>query len=333
MKSYLTDVLSTRTLVANQRRYADPDNNSNFSDSKTLDPAIRAAYENRYLLSDDYYAAPIPCSTTAANSIYRSMASASLVESPTEISNMINTFVANPTIQPQTALVTGYDFLEDQADAIVDELGARGLSGNNVTTLIDSTWNGNQFRSTALQSNASYDLISLNSHFDHYLFYPNGEPRDPNLVYGEELDNAATTWDLNAALVFSVGCQSGLTAADGYYSGDLQRGADWAQMFARQGAAFVGNTGFGYGDSDLIAYSELLMVNFVEQLGYKSGGDPFVGQALMKAKQQYYNTIAAGSLSVYDEKLMAEMTLYGLPMQRVKMPNQTNQAPGLGWSR
>jgi hypothetical protein len=47
-----------------------------------------------------------------------------------------------------------------------------------------------------------------------------------------------------------------------------------------------------------------------------------VGGALLQAKQRYFNSIAAGSLSPYDEKAMAEMTLYGLPMLKVRLPNQ-----------
>ena len=44
-------------------------------------------------------------------------------------------------------------------------------------------------------------------------------------------------------------------------------GRDWPQAFNMQQATFFGNTGYGYGDSDLVAYSELLMVNFVDALG------------------------------------------------------------------
>ncbi len=69
------------------------------------------------------------------------------------------------------------------------------------------------------------------------------------------------------------------------------------------------------------------MVNFVNQLGYNPTGaaenNPSVGGSLMEAKHQYFNSLAAGTLSVYDEKIMGEMTLYGLPMQKVKLPNQT----------
>ncbi|HRO23163.1 MAG TPA: hypothetical protein PLR07_02565, partial [Promineifilum sp.] len=106
----------------------------------------------------------------------------------------------------------------------------------------------------------------------------------------------------------------------------------WAQMFAGEGATFIGNTGFGYGDVDLLAYSERLMLNFVQHLGYNplsnAGGNPSVGGSLMEAKQQYYNSLAAGSLSVYDEKVLSEMTLYGLPMQKIQLPNQTDVEPG-----
>ena len=46
-------------------------------------------------------------------------------------------------------------------------------------------------------------------------------------------------------------------------------------------------------------------------------------EALVRAKHRYYNSIAAGGLSVYDEKVLAEATLYGLPMLRVDVPNPT----------
>ena len=116
-----------------------------------------------------------------------------------------------------------------------------------------------------------------------------------------------------------------------YNPGDPFTGADWAQMFAAEGAAFIGNTGFGYGDADLLAYSEKLILNFVGHLGYNptgtAAGNPTVGGSLLEAKQQYFNSLAAGTLSVYDEKVMAEMTLYGLPMQKVELPDQTNVDP------
>jgi hypothetical protein len=130
------------------------------------------------------------------------------------------------------------------------------------------------------------------------------------------------TTHYSGALAFSVGCHSGLNVPD-EDSRSPQSGTDWAQAFLRQGATFIGNTGYGYGDSDLIAYSERLMLNFVEELGDWTDGPQTVGGALMQAKQRYYNTAAAGSLSNYDEKVLGEMTLYGLPMLQVNMPLTT----------
>ena len=93
-----------------------------------------------------------------------------LVETPAEIQNMIAVYLdGNETIEPQSALVTGYDFLIDQATAVADELRARGVTQQ--TTLIDNEWRGPAFRAAAFNG-ARYDLISLNSHFDHRLFYP-----------------------------------------------------------------------------------------------------------------------------------------------------------------
>jgi hypothetical protein len=108
----------------------------------------------------------------------------------------------------------------------------------------------------------------------------------------------------------------------------VRQARDWAQAFLREGATYIGNTGYGYGDSDLIAYSERLMSYFVEELGYNGEGTPSVGTALLRAKQRYFNSAAAGTLSNYDEKIMAISTLYGLPMLGVQMPNPSAEPPG-----
>jgi hypothetical protein len=160
----------------------------------------------------------------------------------------------------------------------------------------------------------------LNSHFEHYRFFPN----DPNDVFATEV--VATT-NYSGSLIFTVGCHSGLNVPDEDMP-DLRIGTDWAQAFSRQRASYIGNTGFGYGDSDLIAYSERLMANFAEELGYWGEGPQTVGRALLRAKQRYFNDIATASFSNYDEKVMGIATLYGLPMLRVSMPLTTTVPPG-----
>jgi hypothetical protein len=230
---------------------------------------------------------------------------------------MVNSFLADPVINPNDALVTGYDFLIDQADAITESLQTQGIPLANQAHLINNAWTAADFRNALFTLPVAPGLLSLNSHFEHYRFFPNG-PQD---VFATEII-AAT--DYNGSLIFSVGCHSGLNVTDAL----SPQPRDWPQAFNAQNASFLGNTGYGYGDSDLVAYSELLMVNFVEALGDWSGGPQTVGQAMQMAKSRYFNSLAAGSFSNYDEKVLEEMTLYGLPMLRINMPLTTSLPAG-----
>ena len=244
-----------------------------------------------------------------------------LVENSDEIIIAIDTYLNDPILVPADALVTGYDFLIDQATAITNSLAAQGVT--NQTQLIDNSWTAQDFSDTLFNLSVAPDLMSLNSHFEHYRFFPN----DANDIYATQITSMP---DYLGTLVFSVGCHSGLNVPDGEAASVLT-GTDWAQSFLRQQAMFIGNTGFGYGDSDLVAYSEQLMVNFVDALGDWSEGPQTVGDALIQAKQLYYNSLAAGTFSNYDEKVMSEMTLYGLPMARINMP-MTTTVPLRGFS-
>ncbi|MCB0034362.1 MAG: thrombospondin type 3 repeat-containing protein, partial [Anaerolineales bacterium] len=286
--------------------------------------ALRAAGEYRYYLSDDYYAASLPIPANGRELYIPQYGLGRLVETPEEIMTMLNTFLADDTLAPETALVTGYDFLLDQATALSDQLSNENLI--TVTPLINNTWTAEDFRTAAFDAQ-EYDLISLNSHFDHFRFFPN----NPDDVLATELD-VVTNFDNK--LIFSVGCHAGLNVYDGGTQISFT-GLDYAQVFARQGSTFLGNTGFGYGDSDLLAYSERLMLNFTEEIGYNPNFGtaqeadtlPTVGSALMRAKQRYLNNLGNGGLTTYDEKVLAELTLYGLPMLKVDMPEQSTVAP------
>jgi len=99
--------------------------------------------------------------------------------------------------------------------------------------------------------------LSLNGHFEHYRFFPFALPD----VTAADFLLASTNF--SGTLGYSVGCHSGLNVPDTAESPASQR-PDWPQVFAGRNALWVGNTGYGYGDSDLIAYSERLM----DELGY-----------------------------------------------------------------
>ena len=74
---------------------------------------------------------------------------------------------------------------------------------------------------------------------------------------------------------------------------------------------FMGNTGFGLGDTAAVAYSERLNQLFAQRLN----GTMSIGEALEYAKQEYIGDL--GVVSPYDAKVGNEATLYGIPTYRL----------------
>jgi hypothetical protein len=64
----------------------------------------------------------------------------------------------------------------------------------------------------------------------------------------------------------------------------VTREPDWAQAANSQGITLIAGTGYQYGDTDFIEYSERLYLDFTRQLRAGSGAVP-VGKALVEAKQ------------------------------------------------
>ena len=166
-------------------------------------------------------------------------------------------------------------------------------------------------------------VTSLNGHADFYGFQPAvltpaggfavTDPRSSGLVTTSDITDALSrglTFD--GRIVFSMGCHAGLNVPDAFLP-QSQRGFDWADAFAgARTAVFVGNTGYGFGDTDLLAYGEDLNRRFAQSM---VAGALTVGQSLTQAKQDYAGSL--GVFGVYDEKTMSELTLYGLPMWKL----------------
>ncbi|HEX9442429.1 MAG TPA: hypothetical protein VF909_22265, partial [Roseiflexaceae bacterium] len=197
--------------------------------------------------------------------------------------------------------------------------------------------------------NTRYHLMSINGHFNHHeaipadiaggtftaarLLTPTLDPAQyPGYAYFM-MPNSASS----ASLIYSVGCHSGLSAFNADIDGRKpQYQADFANAVLKQGGNLIGNTGFGYGDSDLVGYSERLALLFTNEIGRNiqgGGASPYyigapIGDSLARAKRAYVQASAPGSFSVYDEKVIEEMTLYGVPFIRVQVPNPS--APTYG---
>ena len=86
----------------------------------------------------------------------------------------------------------------------------------------------------------------------------------------------------------------------------------WPQAFTEAGATLIAGTGYQYGDTNYVAYSDQIYVDLAQQMGYEPSGAVQVGTALLAAKQQYLSGL--DQLNGIEEKALLQITLYGLPM-------------------
>jgi hypothetical protein len=286
-------------------------NESNYSEGFAGNNRLVGSLARGYIQTDDPYATARGISLSGRELFVPELAVGRLVESKADIVKALDTFTQyNGQLDPATtssALVTGYDFLTDGSEAIGDELAADGFATNR---LINETW------TTANLTNAFVaadpDLASINAHFDHN----RALPADQNAA-GTQSDLFTPT-DLPSddrfanGLFLSMGCHGGLSVSD-IELGVSADSVDWAQSYSGRGAQWIANTGFGYGDTELVAYSERLMALFAKDLAVD--GSLTTGQALSLAKRDYAKTTQVWS--PYDEKALQEVVHYGLPMYRI----------------
>lgn len=128
-------------------------------------------------------------------------------------------------------------------------------------------------------------------------------------TYGH-LDTRTGTDLPSGALLFTIGCNSGVSIPDAYITG-TSRVLDWAEALASRQGTLVGNQGFGYGEGTRLAFSERLMRFFSSNLD----GSMTIGQALTDAKGNYWSQLA--SYTPYDAKAVQESVMYGLPMYQI----------------
>jgi hypothetical protein len=286
--------------------------------------ASQASLRLDYFLSQDAYGSTISLVQNASVLPLPGMPVGRLVEQPSEITNMLNVFLNNTdngAVSPTSALVTGYDFMAPGASAIQAQLQA-GINAN-VDALVSpqgqapaQSWTANDLRSKLLQNH--YDLMYLASHF-----------RDSGLLaadYSSQLlaqEVVSSTVNMTNSIIFSAGCHVGYNTVDSSVVPNVTEQPDWAQAFASKGATLIGGTGYQYGDTDFIALSQQIYLDFTEQL--RTGIGPVsLGQALVAAKQQYL--ASKPTLSGIDQKSVLEITLYGLPMLNVNLPGRLSTA-------
>ncbi len=230
---------------------------------------------------------------------------------------------SNPTVNGRlnrsTALSTGYDFVKDGAQAVADAAKTY-LPAPSVRTLINDGFAATDLVSALFPATGAASINSLNGHYDHYRALSAAGSAAGTLDVMSTSDVDARSGALAGDVLFSVGCHAGLPVSD-VIVGTTTPSRDWDQALASQGSVWAANTGFGLGDTDTVAFSERLMALFAGNLN----GSLSIGEALTRAKQQYY--LDRPALSAYDEKSLLEASLFGLPFYNVGAPTTAPAPP------
>ena len=182
------------------------------------------------------------------------------------------------------------------------------MGTSNAQELINNSWSKSDLLGAMFPASNPPTLDSINAHYDHFRSLPadeNAANRETILYTTADLAGRSTA----GRVIFTMGCHSALPVSDFVLGNPLN--ADWSQAYAQSGAVvYMGNTGYGLGDTAAVLYSEKLNLLFADRLD----GSMTVGQALAFAKQEY---AATPTQSGYHLKVIDEATMMGLPMYRV----------------
>ncbi|HET7037421.1 MAG TPA: choice-of-anchor Q domain-containing protein [Thermomicrobiaceae bacterium] len=290
--------------------------------------ASQASLRLGYVLSQDRYGAALNLSAGNTTLPLPQLAVGRLVETMAEVSTMLTAYgtTANGVITPGSALVTGYDFLADDAHAVQSELAAGLGASGKVDSLISEagvppsqSWTAKDL--TPLLLNQKHDLVFLAGHFSASSAL--AADFSTRILTSDLL---ASPVDLTNEIIFSVGCHSGYNTVNSANT-IVTPEPDWAEAAAQKGITLIAGTGYQYGDTDFIKYSEQIYLNFAQQL-HTGSGAVALGQALVNAKLQYLTQSPPSALSGTAEKAFLEATLFGLPMLSVNMPGARLQLQG-----
>lgn len=263
---------------------------------------VGAAVAQDYFLTDDYYADREPSTWEGAEIYVPDWGIGRLVETPEQIGGVIDAFMTSSHLTIGKMLVVGYDFVQDVAMNICDLYGQDLGTAKLDCMLIGNGWSGSQFRAKQLNADPPFKLQSINGHASHA---SEGAPIGSQVSAHNVVSG---TSDLGGAVIYSVGCHSGLNVPE-----TSNFPLDLPEAFAKKGVHYVGNTGFGWGSEVAVRLSERLMQNYTQELLKRTSAS--IGQALASAKQRYYQEV--DGFEERDEKVLQQVTLYGLPMYRV----------------
>ena len=256
-----------------------------------------------------------------------------LVESEAEIAAQAAAFVSSGgtlELDLSTALVTGSEFFADGATEIADVLRApddQRIIDPAETNVTDAETYRCALFGTDCPPNTTArtgGVNSINAHFQHFVaFSPLGAE---NADSSEVISTTEVDSTVAGTLFMTIGCHGGLAVPDDEVLVDdlgdgVRSSLDWAQALARQQAVMIGNTGYGLGETEGIAYTELLHRYIAEELLEQ----PTVGDAVNEAVKRYLLSVT--QFDEYHEKTLIQTVLYGLPFYGTGSASDGGGAP------
>lgn len=295
-------------------------NESNYVPPVRDNTASQASLRLGYVLGQDEYGSNTAVSFKNSAIPIPDLAVGRLVETAVQATAVLDAYLttSNGVVSLSAPpLVTGYDFLEDVALAVQSELEA-GLNqtshtliaANNLAPTDPASWTADDLRAILLGSR--HDITFLAGHFS-----ASGALAADYTTRMRAAELLSAPVDLQNAIIFSAGCHSGYNIVDADGVPFVTEEPDWAEAFASKGALLIAGTGYQYGDTDFIEYSERLYLEFSRELR-RGSGPVSVGQAWVAAKQTYL--AETPQMRGIHEKALIQATIFGLPQLSVDMP-------------
>ena len=278
-----------------------------------------ASLANNFYLTDSFYLAEHPVERVGQQVWVTEMSGGRLVETPTEILKNIDVYTARGGVfTPTSSLVAGYQFNTDLVDELQTGLQAGGA---NPVRLPDDVWGASDIRSALLAPDSPrYDVIAPQAHFTATRLVPadNGQ----RVLSSEVAD--ITDARFEGTVWVTIGCHSGYNIID---SDAIQPviTTSFPEAILRKGGFLYGGTGYQFGDDEILANTELLLSNVMNEWRYRQdnsftlypGGQVPLGKALSNARNSYFNGLR--SVRDIDRKVADVATFYGLPFYRVAL--------------
>ena len=277
-----------------------------------------ASLANNFYLTDSFYLAASPVERKGQLVWVTDMIGGRLVESATEILKNIDVYTARGGVfTPTSSLLAGYQFNTDLVDELQTGLQAGGA---NPVRLPDDVWGASDLRSALLAPNSPhFDVIAPQAHFTATRLIPadNGQR-----LLSSEIAQPTSDPRFEGTVWLTIGCHSGYNIVDADAIQPVITAA-FPEAILGRGGFLYGGTGYQFGDDEILANTEKLLANVMNEWRYRQDAayaaypnlQVPLGKALSNARNTYFNELR--SVRDIDRKVADVATFYGLPFYRV----------------